>query len=327
MDLSVPRCSVLHQWASQLDILFARCEGAYSDLTLSGYRKDLEIFAAWCAENGIEFLPADPESIAGFLNAQIATCSYATIRRRASAIRFAHVLSGFQSPISHTEVHLAMRRAARTKGRRPKQVLGLTRDLLDKMLAASPDTLAGKRDAALLCLGYETLCRSSELSWMRVEDVHLEEARVYIPRSKSDPFGDGRLVRVSSSTLARLGLWLKESAIRNGPLFRGLHTGSVARRHLETSSIRRLMKAAARRAGLLDEARDLSGHSMRVGAAQDLFKAGHNSLSIMTAGGWKNVDVVARYVEATELKFHDLHRHSPNASTRSKLPICFDHTQ
>lgn len=286
-------------WTSQLDTIFARCEGAYSDLTLSGYRKDLEIFAAWCNENGGSFLPAEPRSVAEFFNEQVRTRSYATIRRRASAIRFAHVLSDLPSPMNHSDVFLAMRRAARKTGRRPKQSLGLTRDLLEKILSACPNTLSGKRDAALLSVGYDTLCRSSELSWMRVDDVELSQSRVHIPRAKSDPFGDGRVATITTSTLEHLSLWLKSSKIKNGPLFRGLHTGSISESQLDTSSIRRIVKTAARRAGLREEAHRLSGHSMRVGAAQDLMKAGFNMLQVMHAGGWKDSHVVARYVEAT----------------------------
>lgn len=301
MGLDISQSSVLQESASQLDALFDRCEGAYSDLTLAGYRKDLEIFAGWCAENGEAFLPADPRSVASFFNAQLETCSYATIRRRASAIRFSHVLSDLPSPIGHSEVYLALRRAARTKGRRPKQVLGLTRDLLDKILTACPDTLAGQRDAALLSVGYDTLCRSSELSWMRVEDVHLDEARIYIPRSKSDPFGDGRFAILSQQTTRLLQNWLAASRIESGALFRGLHTSAIGVSPMETSSIRRILKASAKRAGLHQEAARLSGHSMRVGAAQDLLMLGYDTLAIMTAGGWKNAEVVARYVERANL--------------------------
>lgn len=132
---------------------------------------------------------------------------------------------------------------------------------------------------------------------MRVEDVRLDEARIYIPRSKSDPFGDGRFAKLSKSALQRLDLWLSSSLITNGPLFRGLHTGILGQSHLETSSIRRIMKTAARRAGLFDQAQRLSGHSMRVGAAQDMLLLGQDMLAIMTAGGWKNASVVARYTE------------------------------
>lgn len=287
----------LQKWASQLDAIFVRCEGAYSDLTLSGYRRDLEVFAEWCVKNDGHFLPADPRSVAEFFNDQLKTCSYATIRRRASAIRFAHVLSDLQSPIEHSDVFLAMRRAARLKGRRPKQSLGLTKALLLELLAACPNTLLGMRDAALLSVGYDTLCRSSELACMRVEDLQMPQARVYVARAKNDPFGDGRIANVSNSTQKYLSEWLTHSFICHGPLFRGLHTGAVSGRRLDTSSIRRLVKSAARRAGLIEEAKKLSGHSMRVGAAQDLMASGFDITSIMIAGGWKSAEVVTRYLE------------------------------
>lgn len=299
MNDSLLHSPTSHQWASRLDAIFARCEGAYSDLTLSGYRKDLDIFAEWCSVNDAAFLPASPSSVARFFDDQLQTCRYATIRRRASAIRFAHVLSDLPCPIGHSDVFLSMRRAARLKGRRPKQVLGLTRPLLDKILAACPNTLAGARDAALLCIGYDTLCRSSELSWMRIEHVQLEQGRIYIPRAKNDPFGDGRFACLTPSTQKRVSLWLQKGKLKYGALFRGLHTGSVSERNLDTSSIRRIVKSAARRAGLNQESVRLSGHSMRVGAAQDLMRSGLDTLAIMTAGGWKNADVVARYVEHT----------------------------
>lgn len=36
---------------------------------------------------------------------------------------------------------------------------------------------------------------------------------------------------------------------------------------------------------------------MRVGAAQDMIASGLDVLPIMQAGGWKTINVVARYVE------------------------------
>ena len=138
------------EWARWLDAIFARCEGAYSDVTLRGYRRDLELFASWCAETGVQFLPADPVTVARFIDAQIERYSLATIQRRKSAIRFAHIIADLPSPLQNSHVYLALRRAGRKKARRPKQVLGLTYNLLEKMVAACPDTLLGKRDAALL---------------------------------------------------------------------------------------------------------------------------------------------------------------------------------
>jgi len=102
---------------------------------------------------------------------------------------------------------------------------------------------------------------------------------------------------LAPSTQEHVSRWLALSRLEYGALFRGLHTGSVSKRNLDTSSIRRIVKAAARRAGLKEEALKFSGHSLRIGAAQDLMNKGLSTLAIMTAGGWKTSDVVARYVE------------------------------
>ena len=98
--------------------------------------------------------------------------------------------------------------------------------------------------------------------------------------------------------------WLGAAGIGEGPLFQALHLGRPSGRSLRTCSIRRLVKRVARSAGLPKPVADqLSGHSMRVGAAQDMMVTGFDMLAIMQAGGWKTPTVVARYVE--------------NASTRS----------
>ena len=49
----------------------------------------------------------------------------------------------------------------------------------------------------------------------------------------------------------------------------------------------------------LDQAvvRQLSGHSMRVGAAQDMMASGIGILTVMQAGGWRSMNIVGRYVQ------------------------------
>ena len=142
---------------------------------------------------------------------------------------------------------------------------------------------------------------------MCVEHLSEDLTRILVPRSKGDPFGDGRLAYLSPSTIERVSLWLGASALKKGPLFRGLHTGQISAAALQTSSIRRLIKALARRAGLSCEAiAGLSGHSMRVGAAQDMMVAGCDVLGIMQAGGWRTYSVLARYVEnASAARMHE----------------------
>lgn len=289
-----------------LDRVFVRCEGAYSEITLRGYRSDLELFQRWCQDRGCDWLPAEAATIAGFVEAEAATKSISTIKRRVEAIKFAHRMSDIPSAAGHSEVALALRRAGRAKLRRPKQAMGLTSEMLERIAAACPDTLAGLRDAALVSVGYDTLCRSAELAAMRAEHLAGDLSTIRVPRSKADPYGDGRIAYLSPATVQRVQHWLEASGIDDGPLFRGLHTGKLPQTPLETSSIRRLIKRTAARAELDSEAvQGLSGHSMRVGAAQDMMLAGIDAIGIMQAGGWRTFAVLARYVEnASAEKMH-----------------------
>jgi len=295
---------------STLTSIFERCKGAYSEKTLSGYRSDLENFIAWCDDHGHEWVPAEPATVARFIDEQIEALSISTVKRRVEAIKFAHRMFDLPSPASSSEVRLAIRRAARARPSRPKQSLGLTSDLLRPMLAACPDSLAGRRDAALISVGYDTLCRSVELAAVRVEHLAPDLATILIPRAKSDPFGEGRIAHLSPSTREHLAQWLEVSGIEEGPLFQGLHTRKLRGKHLETASIRRIIKRAAARADLGEKAAGLSGHSMRIGAAQDMMVAGIDQVAIMQAGGWKTISVLGRYVENASTRAIHEHRWS-----------------
>jgi len=206
-------------------------------------------------------------------------------------------------------VRLAVRRASRQTTSRPEQKRGLTQSIRAQIIAACPGTLAGRRDAALISVGYDTLCRSSELAAMRVGDVSIAGRRggtILVPRTKADITGEGRIAHLSPETVTHVRTWLAAAGLTGGPLFRSLHLHRVSDGALETSSIRRLIKRATRRAGLApDLTAGLSGHSMRIGAAQDMMVAGFDALAIMQAGGWKSANVVLRYVENAATQ--DLH--------------------
>ena len=45
---------------------------------------------------------------------------------------------------------------------------------------------------------------------------------------------------------------------------------------------------------------EVSGHSLRVGAAQDLLADGHDIGAIMRAGGWSNMSIAMRYLSLAE---------------------------
>jgi hypothetical protein len=52
--------------------------------------------------------------------------------------------------------------------------------------------------------------------------------------------------------------------------------------------------------GKPEEVAAFSSHSLRVGAAQELLRAGFDTAAIMRAGGWRSTNVLARYLEYAE---------------------------
>ena len=102
--------------------------------------------------------------------------------------------------------------------------------------------------------------------------------------------------RATPSPLLRT--WLDCSGISDGRLFRSVGKGGNVGEQLDPSQVPRIFKAMARRAGLSAAVvQGLSGHSARVGAAQDMIAAGIELPAILQAGRWKSTAMVNRYGE------------------------------
>ena len=125
--------------------------------------------------------------------------------------------------------------------------------------------------------------------------------RVIIRRSKAEPFGQGRVAFTSKSTADAVEEWLKWRGSEFNFLFCPIYRGRAVDRDLSATTVRRLVKSAAKAAGLdAAEIDAFSGHSLRVGAAQDLLCAGYDAAAIMRAGGWKSINILGRYLEMAE---------------------------
>lgn len=285
----------------------SRLEGAYAPATLRAYRGDFVIFTRWCAEEDLPALPASPETVAAFVGDCAESVCANTVRRRLKGIRKVHRLLRLPNPCDDEEVLIALRRAFRSRGSRARQALGLTRQIKTQLLeVCDPTTLRGLRDRALVTLAYDLLCRRSELVALRVDDlVSCEDggATLLVRRTKSDPLGEGRLAYASPDTAACVDAWLAAAGIKAGALLRGFRNGRVRPEALNPGSINTILKSLAASAGLpAATISGLSGHSARVGAAQDLACDGSDLIAIMTAGRWKSVATVARYIEEAQVR-------------------------
>lgn len=288
------------EWRAELE----RLEGAYAPSTIKSYRVNVEIFVSWCEERQCSAFPASVETIAAFLEDQANTCAVSTIKQRLYSIRKFHRLLDLEDPTNAEEINLVLRRIRRSKISRPKQAKALNSNHRDRFLSAQPQNSWGLRDKAIIALGYDILARRSELSALRTNDIVFREdgtARVTIRRSKADQFGGGRTAFTSRETARLLQEWLQLRGEAMEYLFCPIYHNKIMNRGLSATTIRRVIKNAAILADFSKiDVSAFSGHSMRVGAAQDLLCAGYDSVAIMRAGGWKSIEVLARYLENAE---------------------------
>ena len=274
--------------------------GALSTNTERAMRSDLAIYAAWCDERAVPALPANAETIAAFVDAMAKVRAPASVRRYVASIAAAHRALGLGKTARSEPVRRALQRMHRRKGRRQEQAKGLTGALRERLLDAAGDELIDARNRALLAVAYDTLLRRGELVSLQLTDIVEEldgSATVLVRRSKADPEGRGATVYLARDSVALVREWLARSAVGEGMVFRSLCRGEVGKR-LDASQVPRIFKAMAERAGLpVEVVERISGHSTRVGAAQDMVAGGIGMAAILHAGRWKTTAMVNRYGE------------------------------
>src|SRR6266705_1468865 len=118
--------------------------------TLRSYRAGWQHFVRWCAAHALQALPATPQTLVLSRTARAEQVTPGTLASRVAASRLAHQPRGHASPTTHPLVRDVLSGIRRTRGTRPVQVHGLTRDLLTRLLQATGDRLRDQRTRALL---------------------------------------------------------------------------------------------------------------------------------------------------------------------------------
>ena len=275
--------------------------GALSGNTVRAVRADLERFGAWCAGRGLSPLPARAATVVAYVEALASERAPATVRRYVSSVATVHKAAGERSPLEHVTVRRALKRMHRQRGCRQAQVHGLTWALRRRLMEAAGDRVIDVRNRAILAVAYDAMLRRSELVALQVVDVTIDRggsASLLVRRAKNDPDGGGAMLYLHRDSVRLLSEWLSASGISGGPLFRSMRKNGTVGGKLDASQVPRIYKAMAERAGLPARVvRRLSGHSPRVGAAQDMIASGIGIPAIMQAGRWKNAQMVQRYGE------------------------------
>lgn len=308
-ELPVLRAELdLVQDADQLaGVAQAFAENATAPATRRAYRADFQTFAAWCDAHGVPPMAATASQVASFLADQAeAGVKASTLARRVAAIRYAYRLKGLEPPTGGEAVRTVLRGIRRTLGAAKDQKAPMTADILVELLRSIPDTITGKRDCALLALGFAGAFRRSELVALHVADLTEtpDGLRVLIRRSKTDQDGEGQEIAVPNGTRLRpvqaVKDWLTAAGITGGPVFRRIRRGGhVTAEGLTDKSVADLVKAYAERAGI--DAAKFSGHSLRSGFITSGAEAGASILKLAEVSRHKSMETLRGYVRRADL--------------------------
>jgi integrase len=140
---------------------------------------------------------------------------------------------------------------------------------------------------------------------LRVKDVKIdmkngiESSSILLRKSKPEQDSIEKWLHLSTRVHLAFVEWMKELPEEQEYLIAGINCGGrISQGNLSSGQINRIYKRIARNAGL-DKLfiEGISGHSMRVGAAQNLLNSGANMPIIMQQGRWSKIDTAMRYVE------------------------------
>ena len=288
-----------------IEDVLSNLQGAYAPNTLRSYYADARAFVDWCRERNNKPFPIKSEMLCMYIEYLQQKSAYSSIRRRVSSLRRLNRFLGFEDQTRTEEVYLAIRRLKRSKCLEQRQAVGINHNILIKMIAAQPDTLAGTRNRALLSLGYDFLARRSELIAIRRDDLKFTPdgaLKGMIRKSKTDQYGKGRLVFGSERSTKLVRKWLRMKPEEIQPVFCAINHGRCEDRAICDRNVNDIIKRSVVKIKRCERPSDLevSGHSLRVGAAQDLLIKGYDLAAIMRAGGWTDPSTVSRYLRFSQ---------------------------
>jgi len=189
---------------------------ARSAATLKAYKSDYRNYCAYCLENYIEPEPVQPGALALYLvELSQRGMKVTSIARHATAIRVLAIRSGSLDPFDSSvrDVLLGLRRGQAGQYTR-RQAKPLSIADLRAVIGRIDLSVAGKRDRAVLLIGWFGALRRSEIASLDRNDIDLsaDGLRIRIRRSKTDQESQGYEIgipRLADDVLDACDAWIR----------------------------------------------------------------------------------------------------------------------
>lgn len=283
---------------------FLAAEKGYSDHTCRAYERDLKDFLAYLTSSQ----PARDKNEKSSCNGNIEDISALAIRsylarlhgRQMKKTSIARKLSAIRSFFNYLEKHHVISKNPAALVITPKQdkpVPGyLTVDDMFRLLDSIKDnTLAGKRNRAIVETLYSTGIRVSELTGLDVENVDFQNRTIRVFGKGSVerivPIGRKALDAIKAYRLTLQGNGSSLHDLWNGPLFLNKNAGRLTQR-----SVARMLDQAARAAGITVP---VSPHDLRHSFATHLLDAGLDLRMVQELLGHRQLSTTQKYTHVS----------------------------
>ena len=293
--------------------------------TRRAYASDVRAFADWCTRRGEASMPASPAAVLAYLIDHATTLKVATLQRRLAAIREQHAAAGFDLDTSSAAFRDTWRGIKRAHGQPAAKKRPLMTVDLRRAVATLPDTLAGKRDRALILVGFAAALRRSELAGLEVarrDGAAWVEERpdglvIHLARSKTDQQAEGAEIGVpygsnmETCPVRSYRAWIKAARLKEGPAFRPIDRhGRLGAEAVTDRAVARIVQRTVEAAALAEghapeEARRLAaayaGHSLRSGLATSAAANDAPGHAIQRQLRHKRFDTTSGYIRSGQL--------------------------
>ena len=293
-----PTTNIKDRWLASF-VLYIKNECHLAQNTVDAYRRDLLRFATWLGNRRVEALDVqDLSDYAGWLSEQ--KLAAASISRHLVSMKLFLRYLQLEGVLRDNAAELL---GSRKMWDRIPEVM--SPNVVEKFLRAPRRTdTYGWRDEAMVELLYATGCRASELSNLKVRDVHLQE-RYCMCHGKGDkqrmvPLGDSAIAAVENYLADQRGT-LAAAAARPPEWLLLSRTGKRLRRE----AIWELVKKYAARAGASPK---VSPHTLRHSFATHLLAGGADLRQVQELLGHANIATTQIYTHVDTSRLQRIHQ-------------------
>jgi site-specific recombinase XerD len=295
--------------------------------TRRAYAAQLKQWLAWSEARGSQPFPAQPAGVANYLAERAAAGqSVSTLRTVVAAIKAGHSAQGLAFDTQAPEIAKTLRGVSngteQHPARLPRQAEPIRGADILELMATTDATPVGRRDAALLALGYVFALRRSELVALDLETLGTGQGVLRITAKTMEitfaisktSTGEPQVVAVpraeNADAVKAVEAWIETGSIQPGePILRHVIKGGAIGGRLHPQSVAKIIKArvgshyrlhGAPEAKATTEAARFSGHSLRVGFSVSAAEGGADIRAIASVTRHRSLAMPARYAQKAE---------------------------